>query len=75
MSQQDDHPKDAESEQNEERAPGERVYAPASERVAKPPAPGHETLVKQVDETTPERRGATEPESTPLASEDTDQDR
>jgi len=33
-----------------------RVYAPASERVPKPPAPGHEDLAGQVDEDTPERQ-------------------
>jgi hypothetical protein len=36
----------------------ERVYAPASARVPKRPAPGHEALVQQVDATTPERRAA-----------------
>jgi hypothetical protein len=38
--------------------PTERVYAPASARVPKPPAPGHEALLEQVDITTAERRGA-----------------
>ena len=38
--------------------PTERVYAPASARVPKPPAPGHEALVDQVDATTPERQAA-----------------
>ncbi len=36
----------------------ERVYAPASARVTKPPAPGHEQLVNQVDATTAERLAA-----------------
>jgi hypothetical protein len=36
--------------------PSKRVYAPASARVPKPPAPGHEALVKHLDDTTPERR-------------------
>jgi len=33
-----------------------RVYAPASERVPKPPAPGHEDLAGEVDEDTLERQ-------------------
>lgn len=36
----------------------ERVYAPASERVPKPPAPGHEPLVRATDPSTPERQSA-----------------
>jgi hypothetical protein len=36
----------------------ERVYAPASARVPKAPAPGHEALVNQLDATTPERQAA-----------------
>ena len=35
---------------------GERVYAPASERVPKPPVPGHQDLVQHPDEATPERQ-------------------
>jgi hypothetical protein len=38
--------------------PTEQVYAPASARIPKPPAPGHEALVDQVDATTPERQAA-----------------
>lgn len=39
----------------------ERVYAPASERVPKRPAPGHEDIVGHVDRSTPERRAAGAP--------------
>lgn len=39
----------------------ERVYAPASERVPKPPVPGHEQLVSTTDPATPERRSAGTP--------------
>lgn len=38
--------------------PGERVYAPASERVPIPPAPGHEQMVSRIDTNTAERRAA-----------------
>ena len=37
---------------------GERVYAPASERVPKAPVPGHRDFVEHPDESTPERRAA-----------------
>jgi hypothetical protein len=40
------------------RPAGERVYAPASERVPRAPALGHRDLAGQVDPTTPERRAA-----------------
>jgi hypothetical protein len=40
---------------------GERVYAPASERVAKPPVPGHRDLVTHTDEGTPERQAVSGP--------------
>jgi hypothetical protein len=40
---------------------GERVYAPASERVPKPPVPGHRELVEHPDEATPERQAAPGP--------------
>ncbi|HYY90243.1 MAG TPA: hypothetical protein VFA49_15705 [Chloroflexota bacterium] len=36
--------------------PGARVYAPASERVSKPPVPGHQDLVEHPDTSTPERQ-------------------
>lgn len=36
--------------------PGERVYAPASERVPRDPIPGHAEIVSEIDESTPERR-------------------
>ncbi|GAC1319274.1 MAG: hypothetical protein NVSMB2_14490 [Chloroflexota bacterium] len=39
-------------------APGERVYAPASERVPKPPVPGHRDFVEHTDTHTPEREAA-----------------
>jgi hypothetical protein len=38
---------------------GERVYAPASERVPKAPVPGHRDFVEHPDESTPERRAST----------------
>jgi hypothetical protein len=41
---------------------GERVYAPASERVAKPPVPGHRDLVTHTDEATPERQAVSGPD-------------
>jgi hypothetical protein len=41
---------------------GERVYAPASERVPKPPVPGHRDLVEHPDQATLERQ-ATQTES------------
>jgi hypothetical protein len=37
---------------------GERVYAPASERVPREPAPGHRDFVEHMDPTTPERSSA-----------------
>jgi hypothetical protein len=37
---------------------GERVYAPASERVPKPPVPGHREVVEHTDTHTPEREAA-----------------
>jgi hypothetical protein len=40
---------------------GERVYAPASERVPKPPVPGHRDLVQHPDEATPERQAVATP--------------
>jgi hypothetical protein len=40
---------------------GERVYAPASERVPKPPVPGHRDLVAHPDEATPERQAVSGP--------------
>ena len=40
---------------------GERVYAPASERVPKPPVPGHRDLVEHPDEATPERQAVSGP--------------
>jgi hypothetical protein len=40
---------------------GERVYAPASERVPKPPVPGHRDLVEHPDEATAERQAASGP--------------
>ncbi len=40
-----------------------RVYAPASARVPRPRAPGHEALVEHVDTSTPERRQAATKES------------
>lgn len=39
-------------------APGERVYAPASERVPKEPVPGHRDFVEHTDTHTPERAAA-----------------
>jgi hypothetical protein len=63
--EQAEQPKAEHAEQREQaelRQPGERVYAPASARVAKPPAPGHEALVARVDDSTPERQGAVESE-------------
>jgi hypothetical protein len=54
---------DQETEAAEHDVPrSERVYAPASERVPKPPAPGHRELVEHPDQGTPERR-ATQPGS------------
>src|SRR5919199_503615 len=41
---------------------GERVYAPASERVPKPPVPGHRDLVQHPDEATPERQAVSGPQ-------------
>lgn len=38
--------------------PAERVYAPASARVAKPPVPGHRDMIEHTDPSTPERRAA-----------------
>jgi hypothetical protein len=38
--------------------PGERVYAPASERVPKEPVPGHRDFVEHTDTHTPERAAA-----------------
>jgi hypothetical protein len=35
---------------------GERVYAPASERVPRAPVPGHRELIEHPDESTPERQ-------------------
>jgi hypothetical protein len=55
--------------ESRETASTERVYAPASARVPKPPAPGHEALVQQVDSATPERRAA-EDEKQPTHHED-----
>jgi hypothetical protein len=71
-----DQPKDEKDEKNEQPPldtpqPGERVYAPASARVAKPPAPGHEALVRQVDDSTPERRAADESAPAGRAVDDT----
>jgi hypothetical protein len=40
---------------------GERVYAPASERVPKAPVPGHRDLVAHPDEATPERQAVSGP--------------
>ncbi|HEY3061975.1 MAG TPA: hypothetical protein VGL99_23610 [Chloroflexota bacterium] len=54
--------------ESRETASTERVYAPASARVPKPPAPGHEALVQQVDSATPERRAA-EDEKRPMRRE------
>jgi hypothetical protein len=34
---------------------GERVYAPASERVPREPAPGHREVIQHMDSRTPER--------------------
>jgi hypothetical protein len=43
---------------------GERVYAPASERVPKAPVPGHRDLVQHPDQATPERQAtATGPDA------------
>jgi hypothetical protein len=39
-------------------SPGERVYAPAEARVAKPPVSGHRDLIEHPDARTPERRAA-----------------
>jgi hypothetical protein len=70
----EDQVKDEKGRENEpatdSRQPGERVYAPASARIAKPPAPGHEALVRHVDESTPERQAA--PEATEQSEERTD---
>ena len=41
---------------------GERVYAPASERVPKAPVPGHRDLVQHPDEATPERQAVSGPQ-------------
>ena len=45
---------------------GERVYAPASERVPKAPVPGHRDLVEHPDEATPERQGVAGDQDGPL---------
>lgn len=44
---------------------GERVYAPASERVPREPVPGHRDFVDHTDTSTPERQAAHE--TSPLA--------
>jgi uncharacterized membrane protein len=46
-----------------DRPRAERVYAPASERVPKPPVPGHRDFVEHPDQSTPERRAANHPSS------------
>ncbi|MBV9547215.1 MAG: hypothetical protein JOY61_22830 [Chloroflexi bacterium] len=43
-----------------DRPVGERVYAPASERVPKEPVPGHRDVVQSTDTDTPERHAAEE---------------
>jgi hypothetical protein len=46
---------------------GERVYAPASERVPKAPVPGHRDMVEHPDTHTPEREAAAH--TTPMGGE------
>lgn len=41
---------------HEEPESGQRVFAPAWERVPKEPVPGHDEIVSHTDEDTPERR-------------------
>jgi hypothetical protein len=53
-------PFDSEAEErnagDEEPEVGQRVFAPAWERVPKEPVPGHDEIVNHTDEETPERR-------------------
>lgn len=49
---------DAEKRAAANDTPGERVYAPASERVPKEPVPGHRDFVEHTDTHTPERTAA-----------------
>jgi hypothetical protein len=63
------------SESNLDRPPGddettvgERVYAPASERVPKEPVPGHRDMVEHPDTDTPERQAAADDPSMPAGA-------
>ena len=49
---------------------GERVYAPASERVPREPAPGHRDFVEHPDTRTPERQAAASSATATIAGQE-----